>query len=57
VKAVAVVNEALMELSRILVPLNYVKGSIFDHDLALKLPKIPKLAAIDDLNKTNKSEN
>jgi hypothetical protein len=56
VKAVSVVNEALMELSRILVPLNYVKGSIFDHDLALKQPKIPKLAAIDDLNKTNKSE-
>jgi hypothetical protein len=57
VKAVAVVNEVLMELSRILVPLNYVKGSIFDHDLALKQPKIPKLAALDDLNKTDKSEN
>ncbi|WP_019119573.1 M28 family peptidase [Brevibacillus massiliensis] len=45
----ALINETLMELSRLLVPLNYVKESQFGHDLALKQPPIPKLAEIDRL--------
>jgi hypothetical protein len=42
-------NEAIMELSRILVPLNYVRGSVYDHDLALSQPAVPGLAGINDL--------
>lgn len=45
----ALINETLMELSRLLVPLNYVKESIYGHDRALKQPPIPKLAEIDHL--------
>ncbi|UOF89000.1 M28 family peptidase [Fodinisporobacter ferrooxydans] len=43
------INDWIMELSRILVPLNYVKGSIFDHDVALKQPPIPSLAELHRL--------
>jgi hypothetical protein len=38
-----------MELSRILVPLNYVRGGVFDHDVALKQAPIPALAEIHQL--------
>ncbi|MFD1037434.1 M28 family peptidase [Virgibacillus byunsanensis] len=48
-KKISMANETLMELSRILVPLNYVKGNVFDHDFALKQPVIPKLTQLDDL--------
>ncbi|MBA4494321.1 M28 family peptidase [Paenactinomyces guangxiensis] len=44
-----VANETMMRLSRILVPLNYVRGSIFDHDLAMKQAPLPALAEIDRL--------
>jgi len=54
---VAFINETLMEISRVLVPLNYVKGDIFDHDLALKQPVIPKLSAIEELIKAEKDSN
>lgn len=47
--AVIQVNEALMALSRVLVPLNYVKGDRFNHDLAIKQRPIPKLSDIDAL--------
>ncbi|MDN7246156.1 M28 family metallopeptidase [Planococcus shenhongbingii] len=50
-------NETIMELSRILVPLNYVKGNIFDHDFALKQPVIPKLAELDQLLQAEKDSN
>jgi len=53
-KRVAFINETLMEISRVLVPLNYVKGDIFDHDLALKQPVIPKLSAIEELIEADK---
>ncbi|WP_188694617.1 M28 family peptidase [Pullulanibacillus camelliae] len=43
------VNEALMALSRFLVPLNYVKNSVFNHDLALNQQAVPKLSEIDRL--------
>ncbi|MCQ6268364.1 M28 family metallopeptidase [Fictibacillus sp. WQ 8-8] len=42
-------NETIMELSRLLVPLNYVKGSNFGHDLAMKQSPVPKLDAIEKL--------
>ncbi|MED4750501.1 M28 family metallopeptidase [Brevibacillus choshinensis] len=48
----AFLNRCLMELSRYLVPLNYVKGSNFEHDLALKQPAVPKFSDIDLLMKT-----
>jgi hypothetical protein len=54
---VVLINETLMEISRVLVPLNYVKGDIFDHDLALKQPVIPKLSAIEELIKAEKDSN
>ena len=46
---VRLANDALMRLSRILVPLNYVRGSIFEHDPALKQAPIPALAEIERL--------
>ncbi|TWT25458.1 Zn-dependent exopeptidase M28 [Planomicrobium sp. CPCC 101110] len=54
---VSLANEAIMELSRILVPLNYVKGNAFDHDFALKQPVIPKLAELDELIQTDRNSN
>lgn len=44
------VNEYIMELSRLLVPLNYVKGSIYDHDLALRQSAVPLLDEIRELS-------
>ncbi|MDR7316609.1 hypothetical protein J2X83_002854 [Brevibacillus nitrificans] len=43
------VNEWCMELSRILVPINYVKGGLFEHDVALKQAPIPYLAEVSQL--------
>lgn len=49
-----VINSYNMKLSRVLIPLNYVKGNIFTHDLALKQAAVPKLAEIELLLKTDK---
>ncbi|MDF2679340.1 MAG: hypothetical protein K0R47_530 [Brevibacillus sp.] len=46
------INRCLLELSSYLVPLNYVKGSNFEHDLALKQPAVPKFSDIDLLVQT-----
>lgn len=43
------INETILKLSRILVPLNYVDGDIFDHDLAANTPCIPSLHKINEL--------
>jgi hypothetical protein len=40
---VAAANEALVDLGRILVPLNYTEAGPFDHDLALPVPALPVL--------------
>ncbi|SDN24036.1 PA domain-containing protein [Paenibacillus sp. yr247] len=47
------INRTIMDISRILVPINYVRGSRFDHDPAIDLPGIPKLAEIDQLVATD----
>ena len=39
-------NQTMKKLSRVLVPLNYVAGSRFEHDPALSQPPIPSLASI-----------
>jgi hypothetical protein len=38
-------NDTLKELARVLVPLNYAAGERFDHDPALPLGAVPRLAA------------
>ena len=38
-------NDTLKELARILVPVNYAAGERFDHDPALPLGAVPRLAA------------
>jgi hypothetical protein len=43
--AIAQANETLKELARLLVPLNYSAGERFDHDPALPLGAVPRLAA------------
>jgi hypothetical protein len=43
------INDALMELARLLVPLNYAAGERFVHDPALPLGVIPRLAGISGL--------
>ncbi|TLS36269.1 M28 family peptidase [Pseudalkalibacillus caeni] len=42
-------NEALMNISRILIPLNYVNGDSYDHDLAMNQPAIPVLKDMPNL--------
>jgi hypothetical protein len=44
-----IVNNGLMGLSRVLVPLNYVKGDRFEHDQAMKQIPIPVLFDIENL--------
>ncbi|MCM3764662.1 M28 family peptidase [Neobacillus niacini] len=48
------VNQSLMNLSRILVPLNYVSTDIFEHDPAVSFAPIPILASIYELSKLEK---
>lgn len=43
--AVAGANDLLKELARLLVPINYSAGERFDHDPALPLAAVPRLAA------------
>lgn len=43
------INETSMELSRILVPLSFVRGNIYEHDTTLKAPHIPLLEEINKL--------
>ena len=40
-------NDYVMEMSRVLVPLNYVEGSIFEHDLAVRGKDIPILTVLN----------
>lgn len=56
-KQISMINENCMDLSRLLVPLNYVRGSIFDHDLAMKAAPIPALAEVDQLAETDIGSN
>lgn len=49
---VTLINHCLLELSSYLVPLNYVKGSIYEHDLALKQPAVPKFSDLELLVQT-----
>lgn len=42
-------NNIILRLGRILVPLNYTTGSIYENDPALLFPPIPSLAVIDRL--------
>ena len=53
-KQKAVANEYIMELARVLVPLNYVKGSCFEHDLAWRQAVMPMLEEIETLKDTAK---
>jgi hypothetical protein len=46
---VKIINEALMNLSRLLVPLQYLKNDIYTPDLALPYPFLPKFLEIDHL--------
>jgi hypothetical protein len=45
----AVVNRALMDLSRILVPVGFARGPRFQHDPAIPLGVIPKLEEVSQL--------
>ncbi len=36
-------NQAIMDIARLLVPVNYARGERFDHDPAVSLPPVPKL--------------
>ena len=40
-------NEYVMAMSRILVPLNYVEGSLFEHDAAVRGNDMPLLTVLD----------
>lgn len=45
-------NEYVMEMSRILVPLNYVEGSNYEHDLAVRGSEMPILSVLDKYRDT-----
>ena len=36
-------NQAITDIARLLVPVNYARGERFDHDAAVSLPAVPKL--------------
>lgn len=42
-------NQLIIKLEQLLIPLNYVKGSIYHHDPAIRQPPIPLLEEITDL--------
>jgi hypothetical protein len=46
-------NDTLKELARILVPVNYAAGERFDHDPALPLGAVPRLAAATRLQSSS----
>jgi hypothetical protein len=43
-------NEAMRELSRALVPLNYARGGPYEQDPAVTLPPVPLLSIAADLD-------
>lgn len=47
------INTGILELSRILVPLNYLKGDIFKHDPCYSPPCIPALMKVNELSSIN----
>lgn len=47
---VAVANEVVMGLARILVPLNYTRGARFRHDPATPVPPLPSIATASELD-------
>lgn len=48
-------NQGLIRISRILVPLNYVKNDIFEHDPANKTCAIPALSSIRKMTEVEKN--
>ncbi|MFJ5716319.1 M28 family peptidase [Neobacillus sp. NPDC093127] len=48
-------NQGLIQISRILVPLNYVENDIFDHDPANKSCPIPALSSIRKMSEVEKN--
>ncbi|ARK20963.1 hypothetical protein CSV69_15550 [Sporosarcina sp. P26b] len=50
----ALINDAIQNLSQTLVPLNYVKGDIFDHDLAVNPVVVPSLNKINEFTSCEK---
>ncbi len=51
-KEVETFNHLLLALGRILVPLNYTTGNIYENDSGVPLPPMPSLKLIDDLIRT-----
>lgn len=49
--SIMAVNKNIIKLSRILVPLNYLKGDIFEHDPCYSPPCIPSLMKIEEFSK------
>ena len=43
------INRCLIELARILVPINYSRGERYDHDPAISLPPLPRLEKAGEL--------
>ncbi|MFF2481679.1 M28 family peptidase [Paenibacillus sp. NPDC058071] len=43
------VNRVIIQLSRILVPALYIKGSLYEHDPAVQQPLVPALSEIEEL--------
>ncbi|RNB77536.1 M28 family peptidase [Brevibacillus panacihumi] len=46
---ITAINDGILKLSRILVPLNYVRGDLFHHDPAVKPVVIPLLEKVEKL--------
>lgn len=52
----AALNDGLLAVSRLIVPVDYAAGERFDHDLGVPLWPLPRLAGIKKLNKAAKNE-
>ncbi|MFH5187398.1 M28 family peptidase [Paenibacillus sp. TAB 01] len=49
---IQLMNQWSQDMSRLLIPVNYVRGDIFDHDAALRQDAIPSLAEVSLLSET-----
>jgi N-acetylated-alpha-linked acidic dipeptidase len=47
-------NAVILELGRILVPINFTRGTRFKHDPAVPIPPLPMLSAANDIRATPK---
>ena len=49
-------NKIIMDLARILIPLNFAKNPRFTHDSAVPIPPLPTLSLCDEFNEMSSEQ-